>query len=83
MAGNVTRLAGNIVVFWAILVLLGPEHFNGIDKKETIMKRVENRLYFTLTTLSTVGYGDISPKSMTARVVTSGMMLLILLGYVA
>lgn len=80
---NVTRAAGTVVVFWAILFLLGPDHFTGIDPEETLYQRAENRLYFTLTTLSTVGYGDMSPKSASARIVTAGMMVLLILGAVA
>ena len=36
-------------------------------------------LYFTVTTFSTVGYGDITPASQTARVVVTVQMLLDLL----
>lgn len=36
-------------------------------------------IYFTLTTLSTVGYGDITPMSGTCRLVTSGQMLVTML----
>jgi hypothetical protein len=39
-------------------------------------------LYFTITVFSTVGFGDITAKSETARLVVSGQMLadLIILG---
>lgn len=80
---DVTRLAATIAVCWTILLLLGPDHFNGVDPDETMMQRLENRLYFTVSTLSTVGYGDITPKSTAARAMASGMMVLILLGSVA
>jgi len=36
-------------------------------------------IYFTLTTLSTVGYGDITPMSGKCRLVTSGQMLVTML----
>jgi hypothetical protein len=42
-------------------------------------------LYFTITTFSTVGYGDITAKSEPARVVVTGQMVidLILIGVIA
>lgn len=36
-------------------------------------------LYFTLTTLTTIGYGDISPTTKSARTVTLVLMLVMLL----
>ena len=36
-------------------------------------------LYFTLTTLTTIGYGDISPTTRSARTVTLVLMLIMLL----
>lgn len=36
-------------------------------------------LYFTLTTLTTIGYGDISPTTKSARTVTLVLMLIMLL----
>ena len=36
-------------------------------------------VYFTLTTLSTVGYGDVTPMSGTCRLVASGQMLVTML----
>ena len=41
----------------------GEEHFVGLGSDATFM----DCLYFAMTTSSTVGYGDISPKSQTAR----------------
>ena len=41
----------------------GEEHFVGLGSDATFM----DCLYFSMTTSSTVGYGDISPKSQTAR----------------
>ena len=36
-------------------------------------------LYFTLTTLTTIGYGDISPTTKSARTVTLVLMIVMLL----
>jgi voltage-gated potassium channel Kch len=42
-------------------------------------------LYFSVTVLSTVGFGDITPRSETARLITTGQMVsdLILIGFAA
>ena len=39
------------------------DNFSGLDEKASFI----DALYFTLTTQSTIGYGDISPKSIVAR----------------
>jgi len=45
-----------------------PEDWNGMDDdKDTFMVKIFKRFYFSMTTMSTVGYGDISPKSIKAR----------------
>ena len=51
------------------------KHFNGIkrDKDQFI-----NCLYFSFTTFSTVGYGDINPKSRTAKLLVILHHILIL-----
>ena len=69
-----------IVIFATAVVCLslGPSHFNGLDASETIVERVVNRFYFAVTTVSTVGYGDISPKSLVAKCVVMTAMLTLL-----
>jgi voltage-gated potassium channel len=48
------------------------EHFNGLDTRV-------DAVYFTVTTLATVGYGDISATSQASRLIVTGQMLLNLL----
>ena len=38
-------------------------HFNGFSKENDMENKFFNRLYFTTTTFSSTGYGDVSPKS--------------------
>lgn len=67
------RRALVLVVASALLMALDASHFNGIDD-ETVWERFCNRMYLLLTTISTVGYGDIHPKSVTARAVLGVVM---------
>ena len=51
------------------------DHFNGLDSNSTII----DCFYFSFTTFSTVGYGDISPKSTLARcLVVSHQMIMLM-----
>ena len=45
------------------------DHWYGmdIDKESTLWDKLFNRFYFSIVTLSTVGYGDITPRTKTAR----------------
>ena len=45
-------------------VIKSEDNFNGLDEESTFI----DCLYFSLTTASSVGYGDISPKSQLAKV---------------
>jgi hypothetical protein len=64
-----------IIVFTVIYCVLDwyseETHFNGVDDKNAIMPK----LYFSTVTQSTVGYGDISPKTTTARWITLAQIM--------
>tara|TARA_B100000745_G_scaffold283807_1_gene218080 strand:+ start:694 stop:972 length:279 start_codon:yes stop_codon:yes gene_type:complete len=68
-------LIRNYVILISIFTLLfsffDHTHFDGFGELDdsTIPKRIFNRLYFTITTVSSVGYGDISPKTTDIRCV--------------
>ena len=51
------------------------KHFNGIKRNDDAFI---NSLYFSFTTFSTVGYGDISPKSRTAKLFVMLHQILVL-----
>ena len=67
---NMKVIAAVVVGTLVVTLFLGPEHFNGIDDDEPFVMIPLNRLYFVMTTLSTVGYGDISPKSPIAKLIS-------------
>ena len=60
-----------IVLFFTIIVhFFDHTHFNGFGKKEDEEKKLLNRIYFTMTTFSSTGYGDISPGSTPVKLIT-------------
>ena len=66
--GGVIIIAGLYLITSIIFGLIyysirGNNNFKGLDEKSSFI----DCLYFSLTTTSTVGYGDISPKSELAR----------------
>ena len=73
-----------IIVLIVILYQFDHTHWNGLDKKNdnTFGKRLINRLYFSTTTLSTAGYGDITPKTISAKIIVMIMQLVILIGII-
>ena len=56
-------------------------HFNGILKKndKNLSDAFLTRFYFVLTTFTTIGYGDITPRSNRARLITIFIILLIMI----
>jgi len=56
-------------------------HFSGIQKKDDVKfwDAFLNRFYFILITFTTIGYGDISPVSKTARIITVSIILVIMI----
>lgn len=56
-------------------------HFNGIEKNKDkhLSDAFLNRFYFILITFTTIGYGDITPKSNRARIITCLIILFIMI----
>ena len=78
-----------LIVFFMLSLFVGVylffcrdyRHFNGILKKDDrkLSDAFLTRFYFVLTTFTTIGYGDITPKSTRARVITVFIILLIMI----
>lgn len=79
MVSGIVKVIGVVTLFSILTFMYSAEEFSGIDAEtDTGIKRLENRIYYVLTTLSSVGYGDIYPVSTRARLTAGGMMLLML-----
>ena len=68
-----------ILFYTIILSFFDRKHFNGInDIEKSIITKVVNRFYLTTTTFSTVGYGDINPKSTVAKSIIISLQLVMI-----
>ena len=81
LAMNLSEIIFLYIIFTIIFCQYDHTHWNGIEEKEddTLQKKFFNRLYFTSTTYSTVGYGDISPKSNSCRTMAMVLQMLIII----
>ena len=68
------------LIFAAIYYSLGPNQLQG-DDSPTAFGRLLNDFFFSSHTLSTVGYGNISPKGIAANVVAAFEALIGVLGF--
>jgi hypothetical protein len=79
-SNNINIIILFIIICTILLCTIPYSEFSGIEEEEddTLLKRVFNRLYLTTTTLSSVGYGDIYPKSIYARSIIIMMQIFII-----
>ena len=83
----ITSLVILFGLFMLTLILLitcrDSSHFNGLDKKldQNIFGAFFQRFYFVATTLTTIGYGDITPASIRARMILL-IFIIIIVGIV-
>lgn len=62
-------------------MLFDHSHWNGIDEKrdKKLLDKFIARLYFVSTTLSSIGYGDITPKTNSNRLLTIFLHIIVLM----
>lgn len=78
-----TGILAVVFAFTVIFCVFDKDHFSGIDDEESIGDRIFNRVYFVLTTVSTVGYGDVYAKSKEARGVVMVLLIVTTMSYIA
>lgn len=59
-----------VLLFTGIFHLFDHNHFTGFGEEEDEQSKFLNRLYFTMTTFSSTGYGDISPNSTEIKIIS-------------
>ena len=72
-----------ILVFTGIFHLFDHNHFNGFGEKEDEEKKLINRLYFTMTTFSSTGYGDISPKTNEVKIIAMILQFILVVSIIS
>lgn len=79
-ADKVKQFLFIILLFSIIFTMLPNKHFNEPDdiEEKNFFKRFLNRLYFTIITVSSVGYGEYYPKTMLSKVLVSLLMCYVL-----
>ena len=80
---NFSIIIGILIVFAIIYTIACPttDHWKGLNdlNDSTLTDKFFNRLYFSLTTMTTIGFGDITPVSKTARSLVMLQMFTIIL----
>ena len=71
-------------IFVIILSFFDYTHWNGITEEDdkNIVKRVFNRFYFITSTISSVGYGDITPRTYATKSIVSVLHVLVTINIV-
>ncbi|MDF9391429.1 MULTISPECIES: potassium channel family protein [Methylococcus] len=77
---DINRLSGSVCVFlligfiwgflYILLTMVRPGAFQGLDLGESMHGRYDELLYFSFATLTTLGYGDITPATPLARILS-------------
>lgn len=63
-------------VMYFTLSKTGEEHFNGLDSNSSLL----DHIYFAFTVQSTVGFGDIYPKTALAKTIVMVQQSILILG---
>ena len=62
--------ASIVILFTLVFYQYDHTHFNGFNEKDDKELKILNRIYYTMTTFSSTGYGDISPRSIDIKIIT-------------
>lgn len=66
------------IIFFSVIYyyLKDNNNFTGLDSSSSFL----DCFYFSFTTMSTVGYGDISPNSSTSKIIVMLQQLMVMIG---
>ena len=61
-----------VLIFTGLFYQFDHTHFNGLNDKndKNIIHKIFNRFYFSVTTLSSAGYGDITPITIETKILS-------------
>lgn len=74
----------SIVIFFTIIFYqYDHTHYKGFEEEDDIRAKLLNRLYFTMTTFSSTGYGDISPGSPEIKILSMILQFVLVMAMMA
>jgi len=67
-----------------LLLAFDYTHFNGLEEEggDTLSNKFFNRLYFTVTTLSSTGYGDITAQSKQLKFISMCLQFILIVSVI-
>tara|TARA_B110000208_G_C11377734_1_gene287439 strand:- start:211 stop:492 length:282 start_codon:yes stop_codon:yes gene_type:complete len=68
-----------ISVFTVIFYQYDYTHYDGYTKEEDEEDKLLNRIYFTITTFSSTGYGDVSPGTRPVKIFSMILQFLLII----
>ena len=68
-----------ILVFSSIFYLFDHNHFDGFTIEKDRQDKFLNRIYFTVTTFSSTGYGDVAPKTRMVKILSMLLQFMLIL----
>ena len=73
-----------ILCFTAFLLLFDHTHFLGFDAEDdnTLSSKYFNRFYFTVTTLSSTGYGDTTAKTIEMKMISMFLQFILIVSVI-
>ena len=90
MTVNYKKLARRFLIYLATLVIFAfiflaagydTKSWNGLEEQQddTFAKKLGNRMYFTIISFSSIGYGDITPKTGLLKAITSILAMIVII----
>lgn len=72
-----------IFIFTILMYNFDYNHWNGITKEDDKENKLINRLYFVMSTLSTTGYGDVTPKTKKMKIIVMIFQFILLISLIS
>ena len=68
-----------VLSFSLVFYMYDHTHFDGFTKLEDEKDKFLNRIYFTVTTFSSTGYGDVSPATRPVKIISMILQFMLII----